>query len=102
MLKFRDALFPSKTAESSLQQLQERVAELEGENAALHQLQETVRRNSRIFKAMLSKSHEGFLLVTPQLTFSGPSTRYWGIATKSWWDVRCCLKYVRKMARMSP
>ena len=68
MPKFRDALFPSKISES-LQQLQERVAELEAENAALRHLQETVRRNARIFEAALSKSHEGFLLVTPQLTF---------------------------------
>jgi len=69
MLKFRDAIFPSKTAESRLQQLQERVAELEAENAGLRQLQEKVRRNGKIFEAVLRKSHGGFLLVTPQLTF---------------------------------
>ena len=69
MSKFRDAIFPSKTAESPLEQLQERVAELEAENATLRQLQETIRRNAKIFEAVLRKSHEGFLLVTPQLTF---------------------------------
>ena len=52
-----------------MRQLHDRVAELEAENAALRQLQETVRRNAKIFEAVLSKSHEGFLLISPQLTF---------------------------------
>jgi PAS domain S-box-containing protein len=69
MLKFQDPILLPETAEPTVQQLREHVAELEAENAALRQLQETVRRNSRIFQALLSKSREGFLLVTPQLTF---------------------------------
>lgn len=56
-------------ADSIVQQLRDQVAELEAENAALRQLQETVRRNSKVFHALLSKSHEGFMLITPQLTF---------------------------------
>jgi PAS domain S-box-containing protein len=69
MLKFHHSQVPPESEEPTLQQLRERLAELEAENAALCQLQDTVRRNSKIFNAMLSKSHEGFLLVTPQLTF---------------------------------
>jgi PAS domain S-box-containing protein len=69
MLRFHHPdLLPEHT-ELTLQHLRERLAELEAENAALRQLQETVRRNTKIFEAVLSKSHEGFLLVTPQLTF---------------------------------
>lgn len=53
------------TAES----LRDRVAELEAENAHLRQLEETVRRNARLVEALLAKSHDGFLLVTPEMTF---------------------------------
>jgi PAS domain S-box-containing protein len=69
MFKFNHSQALSETTEPIVLQLHERVAELEAENAALRQLQETVRRNAKIFEAVLSKSHEGFLLVTPQLTF---------------------------------
>jgi PAS domain S-box-containing protein len=69
MLESHDPQVKSETTELTVQQLHERLAELEAENAALRQLQETVRRNAKIFQAVLTKSHEGFLLVTPQLTF---------------------------------
>ena len=49
--------------------LRDRIAELEAENAHLRELEETVRRNARLVEAMLAKSHEGFLLVTPDMTF---------------------------------
>jgi PAS domain S-box-containing protein len=69
MLKLHHPEFLSESLELTVQQLRAHVAELEAENAALRQLQETVRRNSRVFQALLNKSREGFLLVTPQLTF---------------------------------
>jgi PAS domain S-box-containing protein len=55
--------------EAMVQQLRERIAELEAENANLRQLDETVRRNVRLFQALLRNSQDGFLLVTPQMTF---------------------------------
>jgi PAS domain S-box-containing protein len=55
--------------ENTILQLRERVAELEAENAGLRELEETVRRNARLFEALLKKSHEGILLVTAQMTF---------------------------------
>lgn len=69
MLKFHYPIFLSEATEPRVLQLRERMAELEAENAALRQLQETVRRNAKVFQALLNKSHEGFLLVSPQLTF---------------------------------
>jgi PAS domain S-box-containing protein len=49
--------------------VRDRIAELEAENAHLRELEETVRRNSRLVEALLAKSHDGFLLVTPDMTF---------------------------------
>jgi PAS domain S-box-containing protein len=69
MFNLHNPISLPETTEPAVQLLRDRVAELEAENAALRQLQATVRRNARIFQALLSKSHEGFLLVTPQLTF---------------------------------
>jgi PAS domain-containing protein len=54
-------------ADTSLE-LRERIAELEAENSHLRQLEETVGRNARLIKALLKKSHDGFSLVTPQMT----------------------------------
>lgn len=68
MRKLQNPKVASEAAEPEMQNLLERVAELEAENAALRPLQETVRRNAKIFHAMFNKSREGFLLVTPQLT----------------------------------
>jgi PAS domain S-box-containing protein len=48
--------------------LRDRIAELEAENAHFRDLEETVRRNARLVEVLLDKSHDGFLLVTPQLT----------------------------------
>lgn len=52
-----------------MQELRDRIAELEVENARLRHWEETVRRNSRLVQALLTKSREGILLVTPQMTF---------------------------------
>ncbi|HYL78423.1 MAG TPA: PAS domain S-box protein [Bryobacteraceae bacterium] len=53
----------------SVEELRERVSELEAENAMLRQLDEAFRRNSRLFEALLARSQDAILLVTPQLTF---------------------------------
>lgn len=52
----------------SVEELRERVSELEAENAALRQLDDTLRRNAHLFEALLARSQDGILLVTPQLT----------------------------------
>jgi PAS domain S-box-containing protein len=57
------------TNDSKLDQLRERMSELESENARLRHLDETVRRNARLFEALLRKSQDGFSLVTPEMTF---------------------------------
>jgi len=49
-------------------ELGERITELEAQNANLRQLEETIGRNARLIDALLKKSHDGFLLVTPQMT----------------------------------
>lgn len=73
MQDLRDILFPPVSSEESpehtIMQLRERIAELEAENANLRQLEETVRRNAKLVQAVLTKSHDGLLLVTPQMTF---------------------------------
>jgi PAS domain S-box-containing protein len=72
MRKLHDLLLtpePFEESPESILQLRERVAELEAENANLRQLEETVRRNARLVDALFSKSHDGFLLITPQMTF---------------------------------
>ena len=53
---------------ATVESLRDRIAELEAENAYLRELEETVRRNARMVEALLAKSHDGFMLVTPQLT----------------------------------
>jgi PAS domain S-box-containing protein len=53
---------------SMLNDLRERIAELEAENAALRHLDDTLRRNIRLFEALIAQSHDGIVLVTPQLT----------------------------------
>jgi len=49
--------------------LRERVAELEAENSSLRQVEQTLRRNAGLFKALLSSSHEGIILLTAHMTF---------------------------------
>lgn len=58
------------TLDESRQQAQllERVSELEAENARLRQLEETVRRNAKLVRALLQRSQEGISLATPQMT----------------------------------
>lgn len=51
------------------ERLRERISELEAQNAQLRQLEESVRRNGRLFEVLLRKSKDGFCLVTPQMTF---------------------------------
>ncbi len=53
----------------SVDELRERVSELEAENAVLRQLDDAFRRNVRLFEALLARSQDAILLVTPQLTF---------------------------------
>ena len=48
-------------------QLHQRLSELEAENARLRELDETIRRNTRLIWALLDKSHDGITLVTPEL-----------------------------------
>jgi PAS domain S-box-containing protein len=60
---------PQESPENTTLQLRERISELEAENANLRQLDETVRRNARLVQALLDKSQEGILLLTPQMTF---------------------------------
>lgn len=52
-----------------IDELRERVAHLEAENAALRQLEDSLRRNTRLFEAVVTRCREGIVLVTPQLTF---------------------------------
>jgi hypothetical protein len=54
--------------EDTVIELRDRITELEAENANLRQLEETVGRNARLINALLHKSHDGFSLVTPQMT----------------------------------
>jgi PAS domain S-box-containing protein len=74
MKNYNHALFIAESPEhppeeAIVQQLLDRIAELEAENANLRQLDETVRSNARLVHALLKKSQDGFLLVTPQMTF---------------------------------
>src|ERR1022692_1047787 len=73
MRKLHDFLFTPESFEepaaNTILQLRERIAELEAKNASLRQLEETVRRNARLVDALFNKSHDGFLLITPQMTF---------------------------------
>jgi len=55
-------------ADLSLDELRERVNELEAENARLRSLEESLCRNARLFEALLAHSHDSIVLVTPQLT----------------------------------
>jgi len=58
---------PAPSVNPALQELQARVWELEAENASLRQLDETLRRNARLFGTLLNRSHDGIVLVTPQM-----------------------------------
>jgi PAS domain S-box-containing protein len=59
---------PQPADDPSTDELHERINELETENATLRHLDDTLRRNIRLFEALLAHSQDGFLLVTPQLT----------------------------------
>jgi len=52
-----------------LQELRDRVAELEVENASLRQLNATIHRNVTLFNALMRRSREGALLLSTQMTF---------------------------------
>ncbi len=58
---------PSTREDPVIQQLQDRISELEEENVNLHRLEETIRRTARLFNTVLAKSHEGIVLVTPDM-----------------------------------
>jgi PAS domain S-box-containing protein len=50
-----------------MDQLRDRIAELEEENANLRRLDDTIRRNMRLFDRILFRSREGILLLTPDM-----------------------------------
>jgi PAS domain-containing protein len=50
-----------------IRQLRDRVSELEEENLNLRKLDEILRKTLRLFDLVLAKSHEGIVLVTPDL-----------------------------------
>jgi PAS domain S-box-containing protein len=58
---------PDPLAEQAKDQLRNRIAELEEENANLKQLDDTIRRNMRLFDRILFRSREGILLLTPDM-----------------------------------
>lgn len=47
--------------------LQDRIAELEEENANLRRLDDTIRKNARLFDHILQRCREGIVLLTPDL-----------------------------------
>ena len=57
------------TSDLSIEELRERVNELEVENARLLSLEKSLCRNARLFEALLAHSHDSIVLMTPQLTF---------------------------------
>ena len=57
----------SGKAEPTLDELRARIVELEEENAHLLRLDETIRKNARLFRAILEKCREGIGLLTPDL-----------------------------------
>lgn len=66
--QLRSILAPSPAAQASVvDQLRERVGELEEENANLRRLDDTIRKNVRLFERILHRCREGILLVTPDL-----------------------------------
>ena len=58
---------PETPDENAADQLRQRIAELEEENRSLLGLDETIRRNARLFDAILEKCREGILLISPDL-----------------------------------
>jgi PAS domain S-box-containing protein len=52
---------------AEIDQLRNRVAALEEENASLRRLDETIRKNARLFAALLDKCQEGIGLISPDL-----------------------------------
>lgn len=58
---------PDPVAAEAMDQLRDRIAELEEENANLRRLDDTIRRNMRLFDRILFRSREGILLLTPDM-----------------------------------
>jgi PAS domain S-box-containing protein len=54
--------------ESVVADLLDRIAELERQNAAMQQLEQTISRNVYLFGALLSRSQDAIVLVTPEMT----------------------------------
>jgi PAS domain S-box-containing protein len=59
---------PRPQQSPTLDQLQERAAELESEASRLRHLEETIQRNTHLSEALLNNSSEGIALVTPEMT----------------------------------
>jgi len=55
------------SGQQELARLTDRIAELEAENAGLRRLDETLRKNARLFDAILQRCREGILLLTPDM-----------------------------------
>ena len=61
-------LSPSDSSEQQVvDQLRDRIAEKEAEISQLRGLGDTIRRNARLFSVLLEKSHEGIVLIAPDL-----------------------------------
>jgi PAS domain S-box-containing protein len=58
---------PDPPAEEATNRLRDRIAELEAENANLKQLDDTIRKNIRLFDRILLRSREGILLLAPDM-----------------------------------
>nr|AER58203.1 diguanylate cyclase/phosphodiesterase with PAS/PAC sensor [uncultured Acidobacteriota bacterium] len=58
---------PDPPGKQTVEQLRDRISELELENSSLRRLEETIRKNSRLFEALLEKCQEGIGLITPDL-----------------------------------
>jgi PAS domain S-box-containing protein len=67
-LNVLDAPEPSPPA-TLIAKLRDRISDLEEENANLRGLDEVIRRNARLFDAVLRHSRDGFFLITPRMTF---------------------------------
>ncbi|HEX4592769.1 MAG TPA: PAS domain-containing protein [Bryobacteraceae bacterium] len=58
---------PVDSAEQELKQLRDRLTEWQEGNAHLRHLEDTIRKNERLFERLLLRSREGIVLVSPDL-----------------------------------
>jgi PAS domain S-box-containing protein len=68
MHKLRTMLTPpGDSSEEEINQLRDRLTELQDVNARLRRLDETIQKNERLFERLLLRSHEGIVLVSQDL-----------------------------------